>query len=56
METQCLYRAEIKIVDCIELNKRKDLRKKQSVKSKGGSERDNKRVETESKQRDQAGV
>ena len=27
METQCLYRAEMKIVDCVKLKKRKYLRK-----------------------------
>ena len=56
METQCLYRVEIKIVDCIELNERKDLRKKQSEKRKEGREGVDKREETERKQREQAGV
>ena len=43
---------EIKIVDCVELNERKDLRKKQSEQRKGGREGEDKREETERKQRE----
>ena len=56
METQCLCRAEIKIVDCIKLNERKDLRKKQSHERKKGRTGDKEREETERKHREQAGV
>ena len=51
-----MYRADIEIIDCIELNERKDLRKKPSEKRRKGRARDKEREETERKQREQAGV
>ena len=51
-----LYGVEIEIIDCIPLNKRKDLRKKPSEKGKEGRSRDKVREETKKKQREQAGV
>ena len=47
-ETHRLYGAEMKIVDCVRLKERKDLRKKWSGKGQKGDERE----ETRWKQRE----